>query len=98
MRSRYRALRLRERADDQQARIAVADIKRFSGLLNVLGNPRGVTGKMTRHAPTPEHLSLLVGKHRRFLAFLERWVGSASDAEDILQKAFPKSVDMDRSV
>jgi RNA polymerase sigma-70 factor (ECF subfamily) len=40
----------------------------------------------------------LVGNHREFLAFLERRVGSRSEAEDILQEAFVKSVEHADSV
>jgi RNA polymerase sigma-70 factor (ECF subfamily) len=43
--------------------------------------------------PAPaEVLDLLVANHRRFLAFLERRVGSRSDAEDLLQDAFVKGL------
>lgn len=42
---------------------------------------------------TPEAIRILVENHRRFLAFLERRVGSREDAEDILQEAFVRGLD-----
>ncbi len=42
---------------------------------------------------TPDVLGVLVENHRRFLAFLERRVGSREAAEDILQDAFVRSLD-----
>jgi RNA polymerase sigma factor (sigma-70 family) len=42
---------------------------------------------------TPEVLRVLVDNHARFLAFLERRVGSRDVAEDILQEAFVRSLD-----
>ncbi|NIM50954.1 MAG: sigma-70 family RNA polymerase sigma factor [Gemmatimonadales bacterium] len=48
---------------------------------------------MSTPLPTSELISVLVGNHRRFRAFLQRRVGDASDAEDILQAAFLKSVE-----
>ncbi len=42
---------------------------------------------------TPDVLEVLVENHRRFLAFLERRVGSRVEAEDILQDAFVRSLD-----
>jgi RNA polymerase sigma-70 factor (ECF subfamily) len=44
-------------------------------------------------APSPEFISALVSNYRRFCAFLERRLGNASDAEDILQAAFLKSLE-----
>jgi RNA polymerase sigma factor (sigma-70 family) len=41
---------------------------------------------------TPETIAALVANHRRFLAFLERRVGSRADAEDILQAAFVRGL------
>lgn len=56
-------------------------------------------------APTaPEVVEVLTANHRRFLAFLERRVGSRELAEDILQDAFVRTLgredrfDNDRSV
>ncbi len=46
-----------------------------------------------RDPATPEVLRVLVDNHARFLAFLERRVGSRDDAEDILQEAFVRSLD-----
>jgi RNA polymerase sigma-70 factor (ECF subfamily) len=40
---------------------------------------------------TPEVVAVLVENHRKFLAFLERRVGSRDIAEDILQDAFVRS-------
>ncbi len=45
------------------------------------------------HATAPEVLDVLVENHRRFLAFLERRVGSREAAEDILQDAFVRGLD-----
>jgi RNA polymerase sigma factor (sigma-70 family) len=42
---------------------------------------------------TPEVMRVLVDNHARFLAFLERRVGSRDVAEDILQEAFVRSLD-----
>lgn len=42
---------------------------------------------------SPEVIAVLVENHRRFLAFLERRVGSKEVAEDILQDAFVRSLD-----
>jgi len=46
-----------------------------------------------RDPATPEVLQVLVENHRRFLAFLERRVGSRAAAEDILQDAFVRGLD-----
>lgn len=43
-------------------------------------------------ALTPAILETLVENHRRFLAFVERRVGSRADAEDILQEAFVRGL------
>lgn len=40
-----------------------------------------------------EVLRILLANHARFLAFVERRVGSREDAEDILQEAFVRSLD-----
>ena len=42
---------------------------------------------------TPEVIRVLLDNHARFLAFLERRVGSRDVAEDILQEAFVRSLD-----
>jgi RNA polymerase sigma-70 factor (ECF subfamily) len=42
---------------------------------------------------TPDVLRVLLDNHARFLAFLERRVGSRDEAEDILQEAFVRSLD-----
>lgn len=42
--------------------------------------------------PPPHVVATLVEQHRRFLAFLERRVGSRADAEDILQEAFVRGL------
>lgn len=41
---------------------------------------------------TPDVAAVLVENHRRFLAFLERRVGSRAVAEDILQEAFVRGL------
>ena len=41
---------------------------------------------------TPDALRVLLENHSRFLAFLERRVGSRDEAEDILQDAFVRSL------
>jgi RNA polymerase sigma factor (sigma-70 family) len=46
-----------------------------------------------RDPGAPEVLGILLDNHARFLAFLERRVGSRDDAEDILQEAFVRSLD-----
>lgn len=46
----------------------------------------------------PAVLDVLVENHRRFLAFLERRVGSREAAEDILQDAFVRSLDRAETV
>ena len=51
------------------------------------------TGSEEALAPaTPGTLAVLVANHRRFLAFLERRVGSREIAEDILQDAFVRGL------
>jgi RNA polymerase sigma-70 factor (ECF subfamily) len=52
-------------------------------------NPDGAE----RDSATPEVLRVLLENHARFLAFLERRVGSRDEAEDILQEAFVRSLD-----
>jgi RNA polymerase sigma-70 factor (ECF subfamily) len=42
--------------------------------------------------PAPDLVAVLVENHRRFLAFLERRVGSREAAEDILQDAFVRGL------
>jgi RNA polymerase sigma-70 factor (ECF subfamily) len=46
-----------------------------------------------RDPEIPEVLEVLLDNHQRFLAFLERRVGSRDEAEDILQEAFVRSLD-----
>jgi RNA polymerase sigma factor (sigma-70 family) len=46
----------------------------------------------------PGILPILLDNHARFLAFLERRVGSRDVAEDILQEAFVRSLDHGRSL
>ncbi len=48
---------------------------------------------MSAAAPAPAVVSALVENHRRFLAFLERRVGSRADAEEILQAAFVRGLE-----
>ena len=47
---------------------------------------------------TPAVIATLVDNHRRFLSFLTRRVGNPSDAEEILQAAFVKSVEKSDSI
>ena len=47
---------------------------------------------------TPEVLQVLLDNHARFLAFLERRVGSRDQAEDILQDAFVRSLEHTPSI
>ena len=51
------------------------------------GSPEAATRPVT-----PESIAVLVDGHRRFLAFLERRVGSRDVAEDILQDAFVRAL------
>jgi RNA polymerase sigma-70 factor (ECF subfamily) len=46
----------------------------------------------TQAAESPDVVGVLVENHRRFLAFLERRVGSRDLAEDILQEAFVRGL------
>lgn len=46
-----------------------------------------------RDPAQPDVLGALVANHRRFLAFLERRVGSRDVAEDLLQDAFVKGIE-----
>jgi RNA polymerase sigma factor (sigma-70 family) len=49
---------------------------------------------MTAHHPAPpDAVRVLLENHSRFLAFLERRVGSREEAEDILQDAFVRSLE-----
>lgn len=43
--------------------------------------------------PPPDVVRVLVDNHRQFLGFLEKRVGSRSQAEDILQDAFVRGLD-----
>jgi len=45
-----------------------------------------------------EALAVLVENHRKFLAFLQRRVGSLEDAEEILQSAFVRSLERGGSI
>jgi RNA polymerase sigma factor (sigma-70 family) len=49
--------------------------------------------EVERNPQEPDVLRLLTENHARFLAFLERRVGSRDVAEDILQEAFVRSLD-----
>jgi RNA polymerase sigma-70 factor (ECF subfamily) len=46
-----------------------------------------------RDAAAPDALRVLVDSHRRFLAFLERRVGSRETAEDLLQEGFARALE-----
>lgn len=43
--------------------------------------------------PSPAVVAALVDNHRRFLAFLERRVGSRAEAEEVLQNAFARGLE-----
>lgn len=47
---------------------------------------------------TPDALAILVENHRRFLSFLKHRVANPSDAEEILQAAFVKSVEKSNAI
>jgi RNA polymerase sigma factor (sigma-70 family) len=51
------------------------------------------TDEIARGPGKPEVMSLLLENQARFLAFLERRVGSRDEAEDILQEALVRSID-----
>jgi len=51
------------------------------------------TDNLELESATPDALRVLLDNHSRFLAFLERRVGSREDAEDILQDAFARSLE-----
>jgi len=51
------------------------------------------TDNLELEPATPDALRVLLDNHSRFLAFLERRVGSRDDAEDILQDAFARSLE-----
>lgn len=57
--------------------------------MNPDSNAGAVEGALPR---TPAVIATLVANHRRFLAFLERRVGSREIAEDILQDAFVRGL------
>jgi RNA polymerase sigma factor (sigma-70 family) len=49
-------------------------------------------------SPPDQILRVLLDNHARFLAFVERRVGSREEAEDILQEAFVRSLDRASSI
>jgi len=55
-------------------------------------SPTADSGDAATLPASPEVVALLVENHRRFLAFLERRVGSREVAEDILQDAFVRGL------
>lgn len=55
-------------------------------------NPRAGASTTELLPVTPEIAAKLVENHRRFLAFVERRVGSREAAEDILQEAFVRGL------
>ena len=57
-----------------------------------------VSDTVERDPKAPDVLRVLVANHARFLAFLERRVGSRDVAEDILQEAFVRSLDRVESI
>ncbi len=50
-------------------------------------------GEVERDPQEPDVLGLLLENHARFLAFVDRRIGSRDDAEDILQEAFVRSLE-----
>ena len=52
----------------------------------------------TARHQTSAVVATLVDNHQRFLSFLTRRVGNPSDAEEILQAAFVKSVEKSASI
>jgi RNA polymerase sigma-70 factor (ECF subfamily) len=63
-----------------------------------MSTPPETDAAVERDPGAPEVLRLLVDNHRRFLAFLERRVGSRDVAEDILQDAFVRGLDRAETV
>lgn len=61
-------------------------------------SPTRYIPRMTVAAAAPEVVRVLVDNHRRFLAFLERRVGSREAAEDILQDAFVRGLERAASI
>ncbi len=61
-------------------------------------NSDDVTSSAERDPASPDVLNVLVENHRRFLAFLERRVGSRATAEDLLQEAFVKGLNRADSI
>jgi RNA polymerase sigma-70 factor (ECF subfamily) len=57
-----------------------------------------ISEEVERDPRVPEVLGILLENHARFLAFLERRVGSRDVAEDILQEAFVRGLDHTASV
>ncbi len=53
---------------------------------------------MSESDASPVVIDVLVENHRRFLAFLERRVGSRAQAEDILQAAFVRAIEKSGSI
>jgi RNA polymerase sigma factor (sigma-70 family) len=53
---------------------------------------------MDSELPDNKTLSVLLAGHRKFLAFLERRVGSRESAEEILQSALAKAVEQEGSL
>jgi RNA polymerase sigma factor (sigma-70 family) len=63
-------------------------------LLHMKSTARPVpASELERESETPHVHRLLLENHARFLAFVERRVGSRDEAEDILQEAFVRSLD-----
>ena len=55
-------------------------------------DPADVGAAPPERVDSPEVVRVLVENHRRFLAFLERRVGSREVAEDVLQEAFVRGI------
>jgi RNA polymerase sigma-70 factor (ECF subfamily) len=66
-------------------------VVRVRGELPLRGKP--VIADLAPRPVAPDVLLALVDNHARFLAFLQRRVGSREEAEDILQSAFVRSLE-----
>jgi RNA polymerase sigma factor (sigma-70 family) len=66
-------------------------VVRVRGELPLRGKP--VIADLAPRPLAPDVLSALVDNHARFLAFLQRRVGSREEAEDILQSAFVRGLE-----
>jgi RNA polymerase sigma factor (sigma-70 family) len=75
---------------------APAGLVSYAGMKSIPEEPAADPAERDPNAP--DVLRVLVDNHARFLAFLERRVGSRDVAEDILQEAFVRSLDRVESI